>query len=130
MKWSWAGHLNRFTGEQWTSRTPRGDTTKKTTRETSQTVERRPGQTPGAACWPNHGSLRLPNADDGDDDDDDCDGDGGGFGGPVVLAVTVTMMIMMAAAVHGGDDDDLQFPTYFNFTLESIRHHLVIFFNL
>ena len=45
MKWSWAGHINRLKDDRWTSRV----TTwiqEKTTRETSQAVERRPRQIP------------------------------------------------------------------------------------
>ena len=46
MKWSWAGHINRLKDDRWTSRvtTWRPYDKKKTSRETSQAVERQPGQ--------------------------------------------------------------------------------------
>ena len=42
MKWSWAGHINRLKDDRWTSRVTAW--LEKTTRETSQAVDRRPGQ--------------------------------------------------------------------------------------
>ena len=46
MKWSWAGHTNRLKDDRWTLRvtTWRPYDKEKTTRETSQAAERRPGQ--------------------------------------------------------------------------------------
>ena len=47
MKWSWAGHINRLKDKRWISRATMHLETiwqEKTTRETSQAVERRPGQ--------------------------------------------------------------------------------------
>ena len=46
MKWSWAGHINRLKDNRWTSRvtTWRPYDKEKTTRDTSQAAERRPGQ--------------------------------------------------------------------------------------
>ena len=47
MKWSWAGHINRLKDDRWTSRVTMHLETiwqENTTMETSQAVERRPGQ--------------------------------------------------------------------------------------
>ena len=44
MKWSWAGHINRLNDDRWTSRVTTWRPYDKKRRETSQAVERRPGQ--------------------------------------------------------------------------------------
>ena len=53
MKWSWAGHINRLKVDRWTSRVTTCETIWQgtTTRETSQAVERRPGQIWSGTIW-------------------------------------------------------------------------------